>query len=97
MLHPLRDDVSRHVRLNEATGRLQALTETGRFHITLLRLNRPALVALRLRRRYYELLRERQRLLEAENRELRAILRAQEKYIAHNRWLMEGPPGEHDA
>jgi len=96
VLHPLRDDLSKHLKLEEATGRLQPLTETGRFHIALLHLNRPALVALRLRRRYHELLRERQRLIEAENAELRAILAAQEKYIAHIRRLMEGRPERRD-
>lgn len=38
-------------------GRLTALTETGRFHIERLRLNRPPLVALRRARRETEDLR----------------------------------------
>ncbi len=91
ILHPLRDDVSRHVRLDEATGHVKPLTEIGRFHIAILRLNRAPLVALRLRRRFYELLVDRKRLLDAENSELRAILKAQAKYIARLKgWIQEG-------
>jgi hypothetical protein len=41
VLHPLLDDLSTHYHENEATGQLDPLTETGRFHITLLQLNRP--------------------------------------------------------
>jgi hypothetical protein len=66
------------------------LTETGRFHIALLRLNRPALIAYRLRQRYHELVAERKALVEAENAELRAIIKAQERYIGHLKNLIEG-------
>ncbi len=52
--------------MDEATGRAQPLPETGRFHVAILHLNRPALVALRLRR-LYELLMDRKRLVQAEN------------------------------
>ncbi len=90
VLHPLRDDIAIHVRLEETIGRVQPLTETGRFHIAILHLNRPALVAFRLRRRFYELLLERRELVEAENSELRAIIKAQEKYIAHIKALAQG-------
>jgi hypothetical protein len=51
VLHPLRDDIQEHLRLDQNTGRLEALTETGRFNILLLHLNRPALVTYRLRLR----------------------------------------------
>jgi len=90
VLHPLRDDVSKHVRLEEATGQVQPLTETGRFHIAILHLNRAALVAFRLRRRFHELLLERRELVEAEISELRVIIKAQEKYIAHLKRLGQG-------
>jgi len=50
ILHPKRDELSTHVR-EEIDGRLVSLTETGRFHIKKLHLNRPALIALRLQRR----------------------------------------------
>jgi hypothetical protein len=50
ILHPKRDELSMHIR-EEIDGRLVALTEMGRFHIEKLRLNRPALIALRLQRR----------------------------------------------
>src|SRR5262249_18721409 len=39
LLHPLRDDVTRHIRENKEAGFLEPLTETGRFHIATLRLN----------------------------------------------------------
>jgi hypothetical protein len=48
VLHPLQDVLAEHYRLNPQTGQLEPLTETGRFHITLLRLNRPQLVKHRL-------------------------------------------------
>lgn len=89
LLHPLRDSVASHVRLDEATGRLEPLTETGRFHIVLLHLKRSALVMLRLRQRHQELIRARHKLLEAEIKELRAIILAQEKYITHLKKLLE--------
>jgi 5-methylcytosine-specific restriction endonuclease McrA len=39
ILHPLKDDLAQHFQENSINGRLEALTETGRFHITILRLN----------------------------------------------------------
>jgi hypothetical protein len=89
VLHPLCDDVSKHLCLEETTGKLQALTETGPFHIAILRLNRKGLVAFRLRRRFFELVLERRGLVEAGNSELRAIIKAQEKYIAYLRRLVQ--------
>ena len=50
LLHPQRDRPSEHFRESEA-GLLRPLTETGRFHIERLQLNRPPLVKQRLRRR----------------------------------------------
>jgi hypothetical protein len=46
LLHPQSDDLNIHLRL-ESNGFLIPLTETGRFHLKRLRLNRPPLVALR--------------------------------------------------
>lgn len=89
LLHPLLDSVASHIRLDGTTGRLEPLTETGRFHIALLHLNRPALIMLRLRQRHQELTQARRKLLEAEIKELRAILLAQEKYITHLKNLLE--------
>jgi hypothetical protein len=50
LLHPQRDKVSEHFREGE-DGFLISLTETGRFHIQRLQLNRPQLVLQRLRRK----------------------------------------------
>lgn len=55
ILHPLQDKREEHFRADAQTGLLEPLTETGRFHIALLHLNRPALIASR-RRRTRELL-----------------------------------------
>jgi hypothetical protein len=88
VLHPLRDNLAIHVRLDDQTGRLEALSETGRFHIALLHLNRPPLIAYRMQGRLAELLVAKQRLLEAENRQLRQLLEAQEQYIAELRRLL---------
>jgi hypothetical protein len=84
-LHPQRDSVAAHMREAEETGQLHALTETGRFHITLLRLNRPALVEHRKRRRLAAMLAERLEVLAAENEHLRTSIAAQEAYIAELR------------
>ena len=82
VLHPLLDDVEAHLREDEQTGHLQALTETGRFHIALLRLNRPQLVEHRLARRLQRVLTEKQQLLEQQIVELQKTIAAQERYIA---------------
>jgi len=94
VLHPLQDDAQTHFQLNPVTGVLEPLTETGRFHIALLHLNRPALVALRLRKTRDTLRAARSELLAAENRELRAILRAQQTYLASLQRLLQSPDAE---
>jgi HNH endonuclease len=48
LLHPLHDDPASHLVLTE-DGMLRGLTETGAFHIRRLQLNRPALIARRVR------------------------------------------------
>ena len=50
VLHPRRDDLTEHFREDE-DGTLIPLTETGRFHVERLQLNRPRLIAQRLRRK----------------------------------------------
>lgn len=49
ILHPLQDDLSAHY-VEQSDCTLFALTDTGRFHVARLQLNRPALIANRLRR-----------------------------------------------
>lgn len=71
ILHPLRDDLSAHLREDPESGRLEAITDTGRFHIHTLRLNRPPLIHQRLRRRLENLRALRQELLEMEVAQLR--------------------------
>ncbi len=82
ILHPQRDTVTLHLTLDEQTGRLEPRTETGRFHITLLRLNRPQLVKHRLSQQLQTVLREKQQLLEQQIFALERTIEAQERYIA---------------
>jgi hypothetical protein len=91
VLHPIRDPLAEHVRLDEQSGTFAPLTETGRFHIFLLRLNRPALVAYRLRRQLAGLLVAKQRFLEEENEQLRRLLAAQDRYIVELKRLLGLP------
>jgi len=81
ILHPLKDDLAQHTREGE-DGRLVGITETGRFHIAQLQLNRPPLVASRLARR--EHLRLTQQLAKALRRqeELRRRVEALEQTVA---------------
>lgn len=79
VLHPLRDDPSTHLREDPESARLEGITDTGRFHISLLRLNRSPLIQRRLRLRLDDLRALRQELLEMEVAQLRravASLRA---------------------
>jgi hypothetical protein len=57
VLHPLHDDFGAHLR-QRADGTLEGLTETGRFHIEHLHLNRPPLIAYRLEQTRREVLRQ---------------------------------------
>jgi len=95
LLQPLQDEVAVHIRHNEQTGQLEPLTVTGRFHIELLDLNRPPLVAHRLQRRLAMLRVARIQMLELEVTQLRAILASQDDYIAHLQRLL-GLPSEED-
>ena len=81
VLHPDRDDLLVHLAEDENTGSLRGLTPTGVFHIALLRLNRPQLVAHRLAHRLQKILEEKTRLLEQQNAELEKTISAQERYL----------------
>src|SRR5439155_15395059 len=94
LLHPLRDDVADHLQEDEATGRLEGLTATGRFHIEALRLNRPALIVNRQRRHLVALLETRLDQALAENTALRERLARRELYIAYLEERLEGRQGE---
>ena len=103
VLHPQRDDVALHVAQGK-DGRLRPLTETGAFHIRRLRLNRPPLVALRLRRQRlttltasYRQLRNQWRQLQYEHAHvvglLRRALEGDEQATRQlRRWLGAGGP-----
>jgi len=94
LIHPLRPDRAIHVLMKHREGRLDPLTETGRFHIALLHLNRPALVAYRLQKRLIELRDARRLLLVEENRELQAIIAAQQTYIRRLERLLDSGSSE---
>jgi hypothetical protein len=59
ILHPLRDNVDEHFAARD-DGTLEALSETGAFHIWKLHLNRPGLVAHRREHRLVEFARQTQ-------------------------------------
>jgi hypothetical protein len=93
ILHPLLEDVSLYLREYEETGQLEPLTETGRFHIHLLRLNRPQLVDQRLTRRLRQYLLEDYQLLQTENEALRRrVLLLETDQEELNRWHDEAIP-----
>lgn len=65
LLHPLREDMTAHLAPSEA-GRVQGLTARGSVQIERLRLNRPQLIAYRLRRQKEEALQiENQQILQS--------------------------------
>ena len=80
LLHPLRDTTIAHMREEEVSGRLIALTPTGAFHITSLRLNRPALIANRQRRRFVALLQARLEQALSENEDMQERMDRREQY-----------------
>jgi HNH endonuclease len=82
ILHPLLDDISIHLHPNEQTGLIDAITETGRFHVATIRLNRPQLVKYRLGQQLQQMLHQKQQLLELQIDELRKTIVAQERYLA---------------
>jgi hypothetical protein len=81
LLHPFIDRVTDHLREADASGRLEALTTTGAFHITLLRLNRPELIEYRLQRRLRQLFDDALALLQDENGLLKLRLANLERYV----------------
>lgn len=81
ILHPLTDPLHLHIHENETNGHLEPLTHTGRFHVELLRLNRPELVEHRLQRRLRILLDQSNRLLSSENEFLRSRIDLLERYL----------------
>jgi hypothetical protein len=82
ILHPLLDSFAQHLREDEGSGLLQPLTDTGRFHLALMRLNRPQLVEYRLQRRLARLLEEDHRLLREENQALRRRIALLEQFLS---------------
>lgn len=81
VLHPLRDDLTTHLHENITTGELESLTATGAFNIRLLHLNRPQLVAHRLKRRAIEIQRQRLALLQEENEQREQAIQVLRRYV----------------
>jgi len=82
ILHPIHDELASHIYLNRSTGRLEAWTPTGEFHITILQLNRPPLVKRRLAQQLAEVVQQKLMLVEQQNREMRTTMQIQQRYIA---------------
>jgi hypothetical protein len=81
VLHPHRHDLFLHLREDEVTGELQPLTPTGAFHMRLLHLNRPPLIAHRLARRAADLLRQRVHLLQEQVEQREQTIQLLNEYI----------------
>ena len=85
LLHPKRNNLSEHIR-EESNGRLTPLTETGQFHLTRLRLNRPQLIAHRRKQKELEASRHQQQRmlarLEALERQLEQLLDLTGRYLS---------------
>ena len=94
LLHPLHDDDVEFMREVEATGELESLNETGLFHITLLRLNRPALIQHRLQKRLVTVLERQIRILEQELEKLQLVIDAQEEYLRRVKELRKDEQGQ---
>jgi HNH endonuclease len=87
VLYPLHDEIATHLNEIPTAGRIEAFSETGRFHIDLLNLNRPQLVELRLSRRLHELLAESCKLLREENEQLKNQIAMLEQCVRELRRL----------
>jgi hypothetical protein len=82
VLHPHRHDLSQHLLENELSGELEALTPTGAFHLRLLQLNRPELIAHRLERRAVAVLRQQVPSLQARLAQREQAIEALQKYVS---------------
>lgn len=81
VLHPQKHKLAEHLRENQTTGMLEALTVTGAFNIRLLRLNRPPLVAQRLARLAVQTLEQRIQLLQEEAQQREKTIRILQMYL----------------
>ena len=81
ILHPLLDSTTAHLLLNVLTGKLEPLTDRGRFHLVTLRLNRAELIAHRQQKRMVELLRVRMDVYEQEIAQLRQEILVQSELL----------------
>ena len=93
LLHPQHDELSRHIA-PVANGRLIGLTPRGWFHLRWLHLNRPQLIALRLRLREVEILREAVMQSETIREALQQQIRRLEVEIAELRDVIARLTGE---
>ena len=80
ILHPQKDSFAAHIHEDDS-GILVALTDLGSFHITVLHLNRPQLIAYRLRVRHMDLLRQRERQLTQMLDQAREMLSDMQRYL----------------
>lgn len=81
ILHPHRQDLTQHIKENETAGELEPLTKTGNFHIRILHLNRPQLIAHRLSLRAEQIRRQRLQLLEEQVQQREETIRFLKAYI----------------
>lgn len=91
VLHPRNDRIEEHTRLDDRTGLLEGLTETGCFHIVLLQLNRPALVQHRLQSCVTRWLSQRREMLEDEVAMLTSTITGLELHVARLTQMLDRP------
>jgi len=80
------DDHKLHLVEDPSTGLVTPSSKRGRIHIALLRLNRPELVARRLRRRVIQLRQTEVQLLRRENRELKVLIERLRAALRNRDW-----------
>ncbi len=95
VLHPHLHDLSLHLSENEWSGELEPLTPTGVFHLRLMQLNRPELIAHRLERRAVVVLRQQSFRLQERLAQREQTIQALQKYLGLLLRLASfKPPGE---
>jgi hypothetical protein len=88
LLHPLRDNVTQHIRFDAPSGMLFGISPTGSFHIGHLQLNRPHLVTTRMGRKTQSHLMIQVEILRAELEQIKKGVHARTDYKQHlaNLW-----------
>lgn len=96
VLRPSEHNIANHIHENQITGELEPLTATGAFHIRLLRLNRPPLIANRLAKRAEQVMKQRIELLEEQIQQSGETIRFLMAYIGFLKRLITASQKQDD-